>query len=55
MAERGKPLAFGTRQEIKQRHASGESLRKIAEALGISKTTAQQFGTKPLQQKRGSA
>jgi DNA invertase Pin-like site-specific DNA recombinase len=55
MAKRGKPLPFEMKQEIKQRHSAGEPLRKIAEALGISKTTAQQFGTKPLQRKRQAA
>jgi len=52
MAERGKPLPLPKRMEIKQRHAAGEPLRSIAAALGVSKTTAQQFGTKPLQGKR---
>lgn len=52
MAERGKPLPINTRMEIKQRHASGEPLRRVAESLGISKTTAQKFGTKPLKDRR---
>ena len=49
MAERGKPLPLGKRMEIKKRHAAGETLRSIATSLGVSKTTAQQFGTRPLQ------
>lgn len=52
MADRGKPLPLSTKQEIKERHASGETLRRIAESLEVSKTTAQKFGTKPLQGKR---
>ncbi len=55
MAERGKPIPLPMRMEIKRRHSAGESLRKIAAELRISKTTAQQFGTKPLQQRRLSA
>lgn len=52
MARQGKPLPFDVREEIKQRHAEREPLRRIAADLGISKTTAQKFGTKPLIQKR---
>lgn len=52
MAERGKPLPLITKQEIRQRHASGEPLRRIAADLEVSKTTAQKFGTKPLKEKR---
>ena len=52
MAERGKPLPLLLRMEIKQRHASGEPLRRIAADLNVSKTTAAKFGTKPLKEKR---
>lgn len=51
MAERGKPLPLHSRMEIKQRHAERQTLRQIAASLGISKTTAQKFGTKPLSRK----
>jgi hypothetical protein len=52
MAQRGRPLPLAVKQEIRQRHAASEPLRKIAEALGISKTTAHKFGTKPLKERR---
>lgn len=54
MASKGKPLPIAVKQEIKQRHSTGEPLRRIADSLGISKTTAAKFGTKPLQGKRAS-
>lgn len=50
MAARGKPLPFSVRNEIKTRR-TGETVRRVAAALGVSKTTVQKyagkFGTKP--------
>lgn len=51
MAERGKPLPLSKRMEIKSRHAAGETLRSIAADMGVSKTTAAKFGTRPLKHK----
>jgi response regulator of citrate/malate metabolism len=49
MAERGKPLSFATREQIKSRRAES-TVRGVAKELKVSKTTVQkygkQFGTK---------
>jgi len=42
MAERGKPLPFQTREEIKARRAS-ETVREVARQLQVSKTTVQKY------------
>lgn len=51
MADRGKLIPVSLRLEIKQRRLD-EPVRKVAESLGISKTTVQKYGnkngTKPL-------
>lgn len=43
MAERGKPLPFNLREQIKQQRAL-ETVRRVAGALGVSKTTVQKYG-----------
>ena len=50
MAERGRPLAFAVREQVKELRAT-ETVRRVAEQLRLSKTTVQKyqgkFGTKP--------
>lgn len=43
MAERGKPIPISTRLEIKDRRQT-EPIRKVATALGLSKSTVQKYG-----------
>lgn len=45
MANRGKPLPFALREQIQQRRQC-EPVRKVAQALSISKTTVQKYGRK---------
>jgi len=60
MANTGKLLPFSTRMEIRQRRQIPEPIRKIAQSLGLSKTTVQKYsgnnrGTKLLNDKGESA
>lgn len=45
MAERGKPLRFNVREEIKVRREE-HTVREVAKQLNVSKTTVQKYGTK---------
>ena len=45
MASRGKPIPFSLREQIRQRRQF-EPVRKVAQALRISKTTVQKYGRK---------
>lgn len=45
MNNRGKPLPFRLREQIKQRRA-WETVREVAKALRISKTTVQKYKPK---------
>lgn len=45
MADTGKPLPFPLRVEIKE-HRQRETVRQVAERLGLSKTTVQKYGNK---------
>lgn len=42
MAERGKPLPYQLREEIKSRRER-ESVRDVAKQLNVSKTTVQKY------------
>lgn len=57
MADTGRPLPFLLRLEIRERRKE-ETVRRIAESLGLSKTTVQKYGnkrgTKLLSEKRES-
>lgn len=43
MADRGTPIPVSVRLEIKQRRLD-EPVRKVADSLGLSKTTVQKYG-----------
>lgn len=43
MAERGKPLKFVVREEIKTRTAAGEKIRPLARELEVSKNTVRKY------------
>lgn len=45
MAERGKPIPFDLRLQIKEKRAT-ETVRHVANELSISKTTVQKYGKK---------
>lgn len=45
MAERGKPIPFSMREEIKSRRDES-TVREVAKNLGVSKTTVQKYGNK---------
>jgi response regulator of citrate/malate metabolism len=45
MAERGKPLPFYLREEIKSRRES-ETVREVAKQLNVSKTTVVKYKPK---------
>lgn len=45
MAERGKPLKFDVREQIKARRAEA-TVRQVASELSVSKTTVQKYGKK---------
>lgn len=44
MADRGTPIPIAVRMEIKQRRTMRETVRTVAQALGLSKTTVQKYG-----------
>lgn len=46
MAERGRPLPFALKEQIKNRTAAGEKVRPLARELGISKNTAKKYKAK---------
>ena len=45
MAERGKPLSFNTREQIKAQR-SERTVREVARNLAVSKTTVQKYSSK---------
>lgn len=45
MAERGKPLAFSKREEIKSRRPT-EPLRKVAAEIGVAVNTVRKYERK---------
>lgn len=49
MAERGKPLPFVLKQEIRQRRADA-TVREVARELQVSKSTVQKYGNSSLVQ-----
>jgi len=49
MAERGKPLPFGMKQEIRQRRTDA-TVRAVARELQVSKSTVQKYGNRSLVQ-----
>lgn len=50
MAQRGKPLPFALKQEIRQRRAE-KTVRTLASELRVSKTTVQKYSGGSLVQK----
>lgn len=45
MADRGKPIPFSMRQEIKEaRQQRREPVRQVAERLGVGTATVQKYG-----------
>ena len=53
MAERGKPLAFTLREQIKTARQQGATVRTAAQAAGVSKTTAHKYSRSSLVQGNG--
>lgn len=53
MAERGKPLSFNIREQIKTARQQGATVRTAAQAVGVSKTTAHKYGRNSLVQTNG--
>lgn len=53
MAERGKPLPFNVREQIKAARQQGATVRTAAQSVGVSKTTAQKYGRSSLVQSNG--
>jgi response regulator of citrate/malate metabolism len=53
MAERGKPLSFTVREQIKTARQQGATVRTAAQSAGVSKTTAQKYGRNSLVQSNG--
>lgn len=50
MAERGKPLSFSIREQIKSARQQGATVRTAAQVAGVSKTTALKYGRSSLVQ-----
>lgn len=43
MANRGKPLAWTTREEIQRLRLDGETVRDVARIVGVNKDTASKY------------
>jgi response regulator of citrate/malate metabolism len=50
MADRGRPLPFAVREQIKADRQQGATVRAVADARGVSKTTVQKYGRASLVQ-----
>lgn len=57
MAERGKPLSFTVREQIKAARQQGATVRTAAQSAGVSKTTAHKYSRGSLVQtdRRGAS
>lgn len=51
MANRGKPLAWTTREEIQRLRLDGETVREVARRVGVNKDTACKYSPRQVSDK----